>query len=668
MELEEVDVCATCSIELGLPCGDAASSTHVDTGAQRLLADYVTRFGDSLTSRDPMAVLSTFADCIRGFMGDAAVLVEIDDPNGTPLLVTRGMNEELVSGLMAANPEDILPGAYSEPLHVRDIATHRPLEGTLLLDTLERSGYRSMLAVPARVPTGPSRGVIRVLLRQSAELDDRHQRGITLFAQRMMLALEHIWLMQSAENSAARLQSIVESAYDAIITLGPGCLVETANRATLRLFGYAERELRGKSLDILFCTPIREGKTINPRALVDRFRLGLVHEVECRRRDGSIAYVDLTLSEIDGSRGYTAILRDVTARKSAEARLRDSDRLAVIGTLAAGLGHDMNNVLLPVRAHLNAIASTGRMTGAERADHVERIRASVSYLQHLADSLHGLALDPDGDGDGDGLGTTDIAEWWESSGSLLSKSLHRSVMLECAIDTGIRRVNVAPHALTRAVLNLFVNASEAMPRDRSGHWPKVVLRARPLTSVLHLEVSDNGAGMTPEVLRRAFDMFFTTKVRGLGTGLGLPLVRRVVERAGGAVELDSRPGLGTTVRLVLPYSEEESPAERLLATVKMQDGRAASVLTGFLFACGVEIDSSVAMLDADIAVVEAARIVSDDIDRWIAAHPAQRLVVVGTPAASVQQSIERHGVTLITDTKDLAALERGLEIATATID
>ena len=636
-----------------------------------VLIDCTMDLRESFARKDPISIIAAFADHTRTLLGDAGVFIEIEDHSCGRLVVTRGMNERLAACLGGSLGMGPLAGIHDGPLACPDVASDAAFEGTFLLEGLRQSGFAGIFVQPARVSPGPVRGWACFALREGMVLTAAHQRAISLLCEHMVLALEHIWLLQSSEGSAARLHSILDSAYDAIVILGSDCRIESVNRAVVRQFGFSERELAGRALDVLFADGVRETRNGNGpgnghgnghgRGMLDRFPVGATHEVECRKRDGSVVYADLILGEIEGGRGYTAIFRDVTARKSTEARMRDADRLAVIGTLAAGLGHDMNNVLLPVRAHLNAIASLGRMNAAERVSHLDRIRSGISYLQHLADSLHGLALDPDGEGDG--LGTTDLSEWWSANGPLLSKSLHRSVSIETSIPAEIGRVSVSPHALTRAVLNLLVNAGEAMPKDRSGHWPKIVVRARATPSAAHLEVSDNGMGMSQDVIRRVFDMFFTTKTRGLGTGLGLPLVRRVVERAGGSVEIDSRPGLGTTVRLVLPYAEDESPAGGPLVSIKMDDGRAAAIITGFLHSHGATVDPSIGMLDADLAIVEAARVVPDDIRRWLDVHRPHRLVVLGRPTDAVQDVIASQGITAIPDMNDIFAIERGLEAA-----
>lgn len=634
-----------------------------DRGA--IHADAIDRVSVSLASRDPVSVAWGFVDWIRDRLAGAGVSVDIEDPSGTQLFATRGISESVLLGMSYTGVLDALRDGLNAgsdaQITIDDLAQSGLFKDSLLLDAIEGAGFRSMIVLPARTGSGRLHGTVIILRGDSSGLDDTVLIAVRLFVQRMMLALENIWLVQSSENAAARLQSIVDSAHDAIFSLGSGGLVEFVNRAAVRVFGYSEHELRGRSLDFLLCPSACDGKLTSARRLVDQFAVGALHEVECRRRDGTTIHADLTIGEIDGGRGYSAILRDITARKAAESRMRDADRLAVLGTLAAGLGHDMNNVLLPMRAHVNALGATKRLADADRTAHVDRVRAGLSYLQHLADSLHGLALDPDGEGDG--ISSTDLAAWWQSSGPLLAKALRRGIVLEAAVPADIPAVAVPPHALTRAVLNLLVNASEAMPKDRSGHWPKVVIRARANGHAAHLEVADNGSGMSPDVVRRAFDMFFTTKTRGLGTGLGLPLVRRVVERAGGSIEIDSRAGLGTTVRLVLPYAAEESSGAPALATLKMDDGRAAAMITGALQSRGATVDPSVAFLDADLAIVECTRIAIEDLRRWTDSHPAGCLVIFGRPRAEIAAEAAARGVSVISEPDDIAAIEHALDAA-----
>jgi PAS domain S-box-containing protein len=264
-------------------------------------------------------------------------------------------------------------------------------------------------------------------------------------------------------------------------------------------------------------------------------------------------------------------------------QLRSADRLASIGTLAAGLGHDMNNVLLPIRCRLDAMDATNLAKDIQ--DHFAAVRKSVSYLQQLSDGLHLLALDPSEDGaSGE---TTDIQDWWEQVGPLLRRAAPKHADFSVVISEGLPRVTVAPHRLTQAILNLVVNAGEAIPKSggKIKLWAKKSGRSQ-----VQIAVTDNGHGMSEEVRRRALDPFFTTKKRGLGTGLGLALVHGVSQTAGGDVLIESEPGKGATVIMRLPCAQEANKRGRAAPTaaVSLQDERIASFVCTFLRSAGVE--------------------------------------------------------------------------------
>lgn len=267
-------------------------------------------------------------------------------------------------------------------------------------------------------------------------------------------------------------------------------------------------------------------------------------------------------------------------------RLRLADRLAAIGTLAAGLGHDMNNVLLPVRCRLDALEGAG--LGADAREQLDSIRQSVEYLQQLSEALHLLARDPD---DPAALsGVTDLAAWWSQVGPLLRRSVPRHARFDVSLPHDLPPVAVAPHRLTQAVLNLVVNSAEAI---RSGGRVGLSAEAFPDRRFVRLAVTDDGRGMSDDVRRRALDPFFTTKKRGLGTGLGLALVHGVVQSSGGTIQIDSAPGRGTTVRLTLPAAREPQrrttdPARRGKVCISIADARCASVVTALVQAAGLE--------------------------------------------------------------------------------
>lgn len=331
-----------------------------------------------------------------------------------------------------------------------------------------------------------------------------------------------------------------------------------------------------------------------------------------------------------------------------QTKLRMADRLASIGTLAAGLGHDMNNMLLPVRARLNALRAERENLSARARRNVDAIIKSVAYLQQLADGLHFLAMDPDSEDDtGE---TTNLADWWAQTGPVLSKAVPKHVKVTAAIPAGLPEVGVAPHALTQAVLNLVVNAGDAIPSEGRKHPGRVRVWADVASDGPHTRVrvgvTDNGRGMSEETRRRACEMFFTTKPRGMGTGLGLSLVRKVVDRAGGTLAIESRLGRGTTVIMDLPaaHPPETHANAAPTAVVSVGDGRAAALIRHLLEAAGYAAGPADTPGDADIWLIEPGRVPPRQAEEWLQ-RPAGRgrLILVGDPAALDPRHAEQWG-------------------------
>ncbi len=283
-------------------------------------------------------------------------------------------------------------------------------------------------------------------------------------------------------------------------------------------------------------------------------------------------------------------------RKRAEAELHESrarlevaGRLASLGTLTAGLGHDMNNILLPIRCHLEAL--DGETLPRKVAENLEGVRNSIDYLRKLADGLKLLAR-PDTE---EVAETTTLAEWWGQVEPLMTPLLRPDTDLRVEIPRHLPPVAVPPHRLTQAVQNLVDNAVDAMTPGggRIRIWARVEGRER-----VRLGVTDQGVGMSEEVRRRAFDPFFTTKKRGVSTGMGLSLVHHLMTRSGATVGIQSAPGRGTTVLLSLPTAAEPQrgeappPRPRGKAVVSLSDERRAAWVSSLLSGAGFEVARS----------------------------------------------------------------------------
>jgi hypothetical protein len=175
-----------------------------------------------------------------------------------------------------------------------------------------------------------------------------------------------------------------------------------------------------------------------------------------------------------------------------------------------------------------------------------------------------------------------------------------------------------------------------------------------------LSVSDNGRGMSEEVRKRAGEMFFTTKARGLGTGLGLALVRRVAENAGGRLEIESAPGRGATIRLLLPAAAGPAPkAGPRKAILTLGEPRAAALIEQMFLGAGIEVLRAEGPGDADLWVVRSSAETVRLARAWLGEDPGRRLVMIGRFVPGAARPCDELGVT-ITDIDDINAVRSAL--------
>ncbi len=410
--------------------------------------------------------------------------------------------------------------------------------------------------------------------------------------------------------SEARLSAVFQTASEGILTVLNGRSIQSANPAAGDIFACSPSSLPGRAISSLLdpakwplSTPCSDVQILATRDTGASFPLELSVSEPVAVPDGSLT---------------TWIVRDISERKHIEEELaqyrehleqlvkertheleashehlRIAERLASIGTLAAGLGHDMKNILFPMRCRLDAL---DRMSVPDRAgEELDEIRASLDYLQQLTNGLRLLSLDPE-DHEASPE-STDLHQWWGEVGGLLTQSLHDGVRFEHDFPDALPTIATPAHKLTQAVLNLIVNASESI--EGAG---VIRIGATPIHngSAVQLTVADTGHGMSDEVRRQALDPFFTTKTRGMSTGLGLSLVNAVASSAGGEVHIDSERNKGTTIVLTFPTNQApigakddcadfiEQPMEAC-AIVSLDDRRIGSFVTALLATKGARI-------------------------------------------------------------------------------
>jgi PAS domain S-box-containing protein len=357
------------------------------------------------------------------------------------------------------------------------------------------------------------------------------------------------------------------SEYHAVLSeTGAGTFrYDEANPALLRLYGKSKAELLGRTVDEVFAPETAAELTAHLRACL---RAGTPYRYERRNGDSIVEAVATPVPSDGGStRRLVVSARDITEQRNLEQQLRQSQKMEAVGQLTGGIAHDFNNLLTGITGSLELLE---KRIEQRRLNDVERyLHAAKGASKRAAALTHRLlafsrrqTLDPK---------PTDINLLVGDMEELIRRTIGPSISLEFVAAIGLWKTLVDPHQLENALLNLCINARDAMPHggrltvetcnrwidERSG-------RGRNLGEgqYVSLCVSDNGTGMSPEVVSRAFDPFFTTKPLGEGTGLGLSMVYGFAQQSGGQARIYSEEGKGTMVCLYLPRCTEphEAPA------------------------------------------------------------------------------------------------------------
>jgi signal transduction histidine kinase len=310
-------------------------------------------------------------------------------------------------------------------------------------------------------------------------------------------------------------------------------------------------------------------------------------------------------------------------------QLKTAERMSSLGTLAAGLGHDMGNLLLPIRGRLESL-NRQDLTAEARAN-LSSISECVEYLARLTRSLRMLALAPEESAPGD---AAELRSWWREHSALLSGIVPGNIRLEAHLPDDDLAVAMNPTALTQSMFNLLQNAADAL-KDRPGAHITLTAR-RAGDAFAHISLADNGPGMTEDVRRRCLEPFFTTKTRGISTGLGLSLVDSLVRNAGGSIDIESAPGKGATFVLALPIAllRVPGPAQRPTAIVSLADEHTAALARSLLQGLGFSVlpEGTLVGAPASLWLTDAHDGIARDVEEFLVADPRRRVILFGAPA------------------------------------
>ena len=420
------------------------------------------------------------------------------------------------------------------------------------------------------------------------------------------------------EESLAQYAGTISIAADAIISIDAGQRITDFNRGAETIFGFKASEVIGKPLTILMPERFHSRHASHvasfARSEVTARQMGERSEIVALRKGGTEFFAEASISriEVNGRPRFTVVLRDITERKqlqnmlerrvaestrelreemrrreASQAQLVRTQRMEAFGQLTGGIAHDFNNLLTVITGNLELLDM--RLQGEKERKLLARAQEAAEMGARLTSRLllfarrRTLAREP-----------INLNELVIGLAELLERTLGERITLTTSLEHELGTVIADPSEVENAVLNLAINARDAMPRGgrlliETGHvdiraedsagWPAQVSRTADSLSAkaaapsvvpapgryVRLSVADTGVGMSPEVQARAFEPFFTTKESGRGTGLGLSSIYGLAQSSGGGVTLYSEAGKGTIVNVYLPRVEAARPVDQAVA-------------------------------------------------------------------------------------------------------
>jgi two-component system cell cycle sensor histidine kinase/response regulator CckA len=400
---------------------------------------------------------------------------------------------------------------------------------------------------------------------RTAELQKTNERLRTEMGQR-----------KQAEEELRRrelyFRSLIENVSDLITVVNREGIIQYQSPSGERVLGYLPVDLIGRNaFEFIHSEDILRLRSAHKRAWEDRPARRPV-EYRFRHRNGTWLVLQSIGRRVPDENLIVVNSRDVTFQKQLERQLHQAQKMEAIGRLAGGVAHDFNNLLLVISGHGELLE--------RRLPLREPLRESVAEIRKATDRAAAVTcqllafsrrqvMKPR---------ILDINGVVENAEKMLRPLIGEHVALATKLGSRLSQVCVDTAQIDQVILNLVLNARDAMPRGgtvtietRQVEWNAADVKAnpevRPGRYVL-LQVTDNGCGMTPEIQARLFEPFFSTKEEGMGSGLGLAVVHGIVQQSGGYMGVDTRQDVGTTFKVYLPAVKE--PAEGLTDPVRSE--------------------------------------------------------------------------------------------------
>jgi PAS domain S-box-containing protein len=532
----------------------------------RLLAD-VTEDIILFVDRTDLTVVEANAAALAAYGYERAAFI------GKPFAMIRAPGNALDAETIAR--ADTPAGLSIEGMHQRSDGATFPVE--VHARTAEVDGRHTIIGTVRDI--SERRRTAEQLARAHEETlraNSELQRNQTELAQAKSKLEEYARALEGrVQVSEEKFRGFLTASPDAMLVVDEVGNIVLASERVETLFGYVPDELIGRPFDLLMPERFRGAyaQHVGDFAHAPRVReMGGGLDLCALRKDGSEFPTEISLSPHQTPEGLVVIaaIRDITRRNQAEVALQQAQKMEAVGQLTSGVAHDFNNVLGAVIGNLDLLTED-IADNPKAAHHAEQALAAALSGAELAKRMLAFSrrqpLHPK---------SLDLHETMASVTPLVRRTISEQITIVANIADGLWLALADPSQIENAVLNLALNARDAMSAGGTltidcqnvtideDYAPAYGADFQPGDYVV-ISVTDTGHGMPPDVRARAFDPFFTTKQHGVGTGLGLSMVLGTMKQSGGTAQIYSEPGLGTTVRLLLPRSVESK---------KSDDGRA----------------------------------------------------------------------------------------------
>jgi two-component system cell cycle sensor histidine kinase/response regulator CckA len=361
-----------------------------------------------------------------------------------------------------------------------------------------------------------------------------------------------------------RFRVIFEAAHMGILQCDLEGLVLESNPAVERMLGYRREELRGMNFRAIAHSETSNGEDHLFSELAQGRRES--YEIEARYvgKSPATGWIRLTVSLVRGVDGRPqfaiGMTEDITERKQADARLREAQKMEVVGRLVSGVAHDFNNLLTGIMLYCDLLIA-GLDRNSRLVRHAEEIRIAGeqgrALIQQLLAAARKQSIEPK---------VLSLNEIVLQTQNLLWRLMGEKYELAATLENDLGMVMIDPAQVQQILFNLALNARDAMPEGgrievKTGHQTLTSAAQGGGKEGVFLCVKDSGSGMSAETRAHLFEPFFTTKVNGRGTGLGLSTVHGIVTNNGGIVDVDSELGRGTQVTVILPRVDDTRAVE-----------------------------------------------------------------------------------------------------------